>query len=148
MAYSTLDDIKRLTSYETLLQLCDDDQVGDIVVSPPNTAYQNVVQAIEQADNVIDSYIGGRYELPLESTPASVADCSANFALCNLFDRRRELDVPEGVEARRKRFMDWLKDIQAERAVIPELHAAKSASSKVDKTADDRMFTDTVLDQY
>ncbi|MFA5751115.1 MAG: DUF1320 domain-containing protein [Candidatus Paceibacterota bacterium] len=148
MAYSTHDDIKRLISYDTLLQLCDDDNVGDIVVDPPNTAYANVLQAIVQADNTIDSYIATKHTLPLAITPGCVKDCSANLALCNLYDRRREMDVPEGVERRRKQFTQWLKDVQMGKATIMELQSEQPASYIVNKTSSDQIFTDDLLSSF
>jgi len=148
MPYSTHTAIAGLISNATLLQLCDDDAVGEIVITPPNTAYTNIVQAIAQADNLIDSYVGSKYTLPFATTPASIADCSANLALCNLYDRRREMDVPEGVERRRKQFTQWLKDIQAGRATIPELQSSKPASYVVSKSEDDRVFTSDILSQF
>jgi len=148
--YSSVTDIKRLISEATLLQLCDDDNVGAIVESPSNTAYLNIVAAIEQADALINTYIGGRYTVPvtLDPLPQILRDASGNLAVCNLFDRRREMDVPEGVERRRKSILQVLKDIAAGTAEIAELSSASSASILTNKTAADRMFTDTLLNRF
>jgi len=146
--YSSLAMLRGLIGNEILLQLCDDDLVGSFVVSPPNTAYNNVVQAIEQADNLVDSYLVGRYDLPLSSTPKVIADVSANFALCNLYYRRHEMTVPEGIESRRKLFVKWLEDVKKGEVNIPELYTAKTSMAKSSKTSDDRIFTDTVLNKY
>ena len=148
MPYSTLDDLKKALPVQTLLQLCDDDNVGVIVTSPPNTAYNNIVHAIEQADNLIDSYVGDRYDIPEEDVPGVIRDASVNLAICFLFDRKREMDVPDGVERRRKAAITWLKDVQSKKASIPELKESRNPMYSVSKTEDDRMFTDTILDQY
>lgn len=150
MAYSTYIDIQKLISAETLLQLCDDDDVGSIVVSPPNTAYNNIVEAIEQADAIIDSYLDSRYVVPITvAIPVQVKNASANLALCHLYDRRRELDVPEGIERRRKQWTDWLKQVQARKASVPGL-AEETADRgySVSKTEDDRVFTSDLLNKY
>lgn len=149
MAYCDHNDIVRLISKETLLQLCDDDDVGDIVVSPPNTAYSNIVSAIAEADATIDSYIDSRYALPLESTPHQIKNASANLALCNLYFRRRELDVPDGIERREKKWLSWLKDVQAGKASIPDLtEEVSDRGYVVSKTDEDRVFSDDVLNTY
>ena len=148
--YSSATDIKRLISEATLLQLCDDDNVGAIVESPSNTAYLNIVAAIEQADALINTYIGGRYTVPvtLVPLPQILRDASGNLAVCNLFDRRREMDVPEGVERRRKSILQLLKDIAAGTAEIAELSTSASVAIHTNKTAADRMFTDTLLNTF
>ncbi len=147
MPYCTLDDIKALLSYERLLQLCDDDDVGEVVVDPPNTAHTNIVAAIAEGDAIIDSKIAGRYTLPLtEPYPVQVAKCSANLAVCALYDRRREMDVPEGVERRRKQWLKWLDDVQANKAEIPDLDEATTGGGySVSRKATDRIFTDDLL---
>lgn len=147
--YSSLAMLIGLIGREILLQLCDDDGVGDFVVTPtPNTAYTNLLQAINQADHTIDSYLSGRYALPLETTPASIADASANLALCNLYGRRHETDMPAGIEARRKSAMKWLADVQDGRANIPEIAALRGATAISSRSDDDRIFSDSVLEQY
>ena len=149
MAYCAYTDIISLISKDTLLQLCDDDNVGDIVVSPPNTAYSNIVAAIAKADAKIDSYIDSRYALPLATVPDQVRDASADLALCNLYYRRRELDVPEGIERREKNVIAWLKDVQAGRASIPDLtEEVSDRGYVVSKTEDDRYFNDDLMDTY
>jgi phage gp36-like protein len=140
--------LRGLISNEILLQLCDDDGVGAFVTDPANTAYTNLVQAIVQADNTIDSYLTGHYDVPLPETPPSVADASANLALCNLYGRRHEMIVPDGIAARRKDVMKWLVDVQEGKANIPELYTDAPSSALSSRTADDRVFTDDVLDKY
>lgn len=149
MAYSTLATIKSLQPEKILLMLCDDDGDGAFVEtpSPGNIAFQNVASAIEDADAVIDSYLSGRYEVPLSAPiPVIVRQMSSNIALCNLYERKREMDIPEGIAARRRQYMEILRDIKAEKADIPELSQRSPSSFQTDKTDDDRIFTDDVLE--
>jgi phage gp36-like protein len=147
VAYCTLDHIKMLISMQTLLLLCDDDNVGAIVTTPPNTAFLNVEYAISQADNLIDSYIGGRYTLPLTAVPGLIRDASANLAACNLYGRKLDIETPQGVLERRKMVIKWLDDIKAGSAGVPELESGEAAVYKSSRSAEEKMFPDDVLEQ-
>ncbi|HEX2955724.1 MAG TPA: DUF1320 domain-containing protein [Chitinispirillaceae bacterium] len=149
--YCTLDDLKRLQQETVLLSLADDDESGEFIIDPPNTAYTNVLEAIRDADSIIDSYLGGRYTVPIaEPIPDVIRQMSKNLALVTLYERRRELDIPEGIAERRKRHIQHLKDIQAEKAGIPELEGKKKSPSivAVNKKDADRVFPDSLLNQY
>jgi len=142
--YATLDTLLALQPREVLLQLADDGGDGDFVLDPPNRAYQNIIAVTDEAGGIVDSYIAGRYRLPLEEPyPPQIVATASNLALCLLYDRRRELDVPEGIEARRKRCLSWLRDVQAERAEIPELRRPAPAATLV--SAPPREFGDSLL---
>lgn len=144
--YSTLNYLLTLQPEKILLQLADDDGDGSFVQSPANAAYSNVVSAIEEADAIIDSYLSGRYETPVAAPiPVIVRQMSGNLALCMLYDRKREMDVPEGIADRRGRYMKILEDIKTEKAAIPELSTRTPASVTTDKTDGDRIFSDDVL---
>lgn len=146
--YATLDTMKGLQTEAVLLQLADDDNDGVFVVSPPNRAYRNVTAAIAEAQTLVDSYLSARYSVPVAApVPALVVQMTANLALCGLYDRKRELDLPEGIKERRSRYMALLKDIQAEKAAIPELAKPTSAAVLVNKTSGDRFFDDTLLNR-
>jgi len=149
--YSTLDNIQELQTIEVLLQLSDDNNEGQFVISPtPNAAYGIVVDAINAADVIINSYLSGRYTVPIPMpVPPLVVQISANFALCNLYERRRELDVPEGITVRRRRFTDLLKDIKTGTASIPELETSPvniaPAPFLVTRSSADQVFSDDLL---
>lgn len=146
--YSSFADLKELSPELTLLQLADDEVAGMFQVSPPNPAYRRLLTAISDADMMIDSYLRGRYDLPLVSTPAEINRISAQLAMCNLYARRREDALPDGIVQRRKDAVEWLKNIQKGIAVLDVAAAVKTApvnGMTVDKTEDDRMFPDSLL---
>lgn len=121
MAYATLDDLLALQPQSVLLQLTDDDDDGGFVRRQrrPNAALRNVESAISEAAAVVDAYIGGRYRVPIgDPVPNIVTQITANLALCLLYDRRRELDAPKGIEERRERCMSLLRDIREDKASI------------------------------
>ncbi|MCL2219327.1 MAG: DUF1320 domain-containing protein [Chitinispirillia bacterium] len=142
--YASLKTILPLQTREVLLQLTDDDNNGDFMSRPPNAAYRNIQSACASAQAVVDSYIGGRYILPLHRPfPPQIVEIASNLALCCLYDRRRELDVPEGIKDRRSRYMAMLKDIQSEKASVPELRRPTPASALI--TAPEPTFSQSLL---
>jgi len=142
--YASLATLLALQPREVLLQLTDDDDFGDFVTRPPNKAYRNIQAAVAEAQNIVDSYIGARYQLPLARPfPPQIVQIASNLALCSLYDRRRELDVPEGIKERRNRYLQMLKDIQSEKAVLPELR--RPAPAAVQVSAPRREFSQSLL---
>jgi phage gp36-like protein len=143
--YATLDTLLALQPQEVLLQLADDDNDGDFVIRRrPTKAYRNIEAAADEAQAIVDSYIAGRYSLPINQPyPELIVQIASNLALCALYDRRRELDVPEGIKDRRSRYMTMLKDIQSERASIPGLRRPTPAAALV--SAPKREFSPSLL---
>jgi phage gp36-like protein len=105
MAYCTRADIEALVSAETLRQLTDDEQAGDVDDS--------IVDAcIASADASIDGYLRGRYTVPLATVPVPqlVLDISRDIAVYNLFSRKGEGGVPEIFSSRKNDARKQLKD--------------------------------------
>jgi phage gp36-like protein len=142
--YATLKTLLALQPREVLLQLADDNNDGEFRARPQNSAYRNVQAAVKEASGIIDSYISGRYSLPLSAPyPELITQMASHLALCALYDRRRELDVPEGIKDRRDRYMALLKDIRSEKASIPGLPRPNPAAALV--SAPQREFSDSLL---
>jgi len=143
--YATLDTLLSLIQRDLLLQLTDDDNAGDFFIrKKPTTAYKNIEAAISEAQSIVDSYISGRYRLPLDTPfPPLIVQIASHLAICLLYDRRRELDVPEGIKDRRIRNMTLLKDIQNEKASIPELRRPTPAVVLVSTPS--REFSNSLL---
>ena len=86
--------------------------------------------------------------MPITGTiPPIVRQMSANLALCFLYDRRREMDIPEGIADRRKRFLKLLGDIRDEKAAIPELSKNSPGVFTVSRVSTDQIFSDDLLSQ-
>jgi len=77
--------------------------------SPPAGAIDPAVvaQAITDADAEIDSYLNGRYKVPLPVVPNVVKRISADIARYRLFDDK----ATEEVATRYKDALAWLKDV-------------------------------------
>jgi phage gp36-like protein len=81
--YCTLDDLKKLISEETLIQLTDDESTGAVVTS-------RIDEATAQADGEINSYCAAKYEVPFVPVPEIIRKCSVDITVYNLFSRRVE----------------------------------------------------------
>lgn len=101
--YSTLDDIKAKLPEETLLQLTDDDSLGEIDQA-------KIDAAITEADSEIDGYCSTRYTVPFAVVPAVIKKVSVDLAIYHLYARRVE-KMPEVREVNRNNAVGLLKDI-------------------------------------
>jgi len=86
--YCTTTDLEKLLAPDVLRQLADDGPGG-----PQPEAV--MLEAIEQADREIDSYLGVVVPVPLEPVPPLVANLSAKIAVYNLHRRRSHLELGE-----------------------------------------------------
>ncbi|PID77569.1 MAG: hypothetical protein CSB24_00770 [Deltaproteobacteria bacterium] len=104
MAYSSIEDLKKLVPEATLITLSND-QPGAAVIDE-----ENAKGAIAKADSIIDGYVetGGR-PLPLNPVPGLIKTISANIAIYHLFRRRNQ--VPE----------IWQEQYKADMAVLTKI---------------------------
>lgn len=107
MTYAVQSDLVTAFGSDELVQLTDraDPPTGTIDATI-------VARALEAADGEIDSYLAGRYSLPLASVPAILRDCAADIARYRLHDR----GVPDRVKDAYKDRISWLRDVAAGRA--------------------------------
>jgi phage gp36-like protein len=131
MAYTTLDDIGKILPEEVLVQLTDDEALGQV-----NQA--RVDEAIARADAEIDAYCGGRYAVPFSTVPELVRTLSAEMAVYHLFGRR----VQEMPEARRDRYRGTVRQLEAIARGAISLGVAPAPSS-----ADSQAETSTPTDE-
>lgn len=84
MAYSIQTDIENRIGSARLLQLADRDGNGSVDAAV-------LAAAIEKADDLIDSYLRGRYDLPLQApVPVIVRELSVDLSIYFLQQARRE----------------------------------------------------------
>jgi len=100
MAYCTTDNLIDRYGADELLRLTDRDNNGFI-------DEQAVSAAIEDASDLIDGYLGGRYTLPLSVVPSVLIKICADIARFNMYDHT----VPETVDKNNKAAMDFLKSV-------------------------------------
>jgi len=145
MAYCDLDDLKNSISEAEIIQLTDDDDAG--VVDTDKTD-----AAIEYADEMINGYLRGRYETPLDPVPDAVKNISIDLAMYRLFWRRNKLDIPDSMQALYKNAIDALKQMQKGVIIldIPDEGGPDTGAReiKTNKSSSDRVFSSDVLNQF
>ena len=136
MAYSTLDDIKKLLPEETIIQLTDDENLG--VVNQGR-----VDEAIAQADAEINSYCASKYTVPFTTVPAIAKKISVDLAIYNLYSRKVDI-IPETRAERYKNAIRQLEGISKgtiSLGVDPAPAATTEGGAETNITTSDRIFT-------
>jgi phage gp36-like protein len=106
MRYCSPDDIGKAMPERTLIQLSNDDaaaQTPDVCV---------IADAVRQAEELIDGYLRGRYNLPLDPVPTVLRDAAVNLARHWLYQRRPEGALPDAVKDSRKDTLKLLESIR------------------------------------
>jgi phage gp36-like protein len=147
MAYWTLDGLYGVLPKEHVLALVADDGETDIIVSPPNAAYDFVADAGAKADAVIDTYLRGHYTVPLTTVPTVVAEIAAILQAVNVYLRSDTETIPEKLQKRYEWAMRFLEHVRDEKLKLFDEQRADT-TILVNKTADDRIFPKSVLDQW
>lgn len=120
MAYSAQSDIVAELPEKKVIQLTDDerlaseeDDLAAAIVS--NGAIETRIEsAISKADNLINSFIYGRYDVEMDPVKGIIKDISVSLAIVNLHLRRgSEYDLPETIKERQKMAMESLKALRS-----------------------------------
>lgn len=97
--------------------------------------------AIEKADNLIDSYITNQVkELPLETVPVMINKCSVDIAIFFLHGRIQYNEIPGFVETRYLAAEKYLKDISSGKANILINTEEEEAEDRIEYEANCRIF--------
>ncbi|KUJ73927.1 hypothetical protein AVO42_00455 [Thiomicrospira sp. XS5] len=127
MAYCTVADLQaRFDSWE-LVDLTNPG--GDSVDTPA------LEQVILDAEAEIESYLGGRYALPIDPVPKVLNRIACNIARYYLYDN----EVPEPVEKAYQRALGFLKDVSrglAELGIAADGNEATGTESTAEMQSD------------
>lgn len=143
MAYATQADLIARFGAEELVQLTDHAEAQTIDAAV-------VAARLSDADATIDSYLGGRYAVPVSPTPALLKRLAADIARFLLHGKAAD-------EAVRKAYDDAmrsLRDLAAGTAVLGGAAAASATSTPgappatAEVVAPDRVFTATTLQDF
>ena len=105
MDYCTIEDIETHVSTSTLIQLTSDyeqDEIDRVVAE----------EAIIYSSTLIDGYLRGRYNLPLDTRFPLLRIVAIDLSIYRLYSRRMRDDMPEVIEANYKNAIKILQDIQ------------------------------------
>jgi phage gp36-like protein len=134
MPYSTLDDLKDQVPEDELIQLTDDEELGQVDQAV-------AAKAIADADAEIDSYCGTRYDVPFTAVPPIIRKLSVDMAIYNLYARRRR--VPDDRKERYDGAVRFLRDVSRGMISLGAGSPAPDADSgpQVTTSTQDRVFT-------
>lgn len=106
MRYCTRADLGNAIPELTLIQLSNDDPSAE----QPNEAV--IEDGVRQAEELVDGYLRGRYNLPLDPVPTVLRDAVVYLARHWLYQRRPEGVLPEAVKDSRKDTIKLLESIR------------------------------------
>ena len=106
MHYCTRADIGKAIPELTLTQLSNDDPTAEL----PNESV--IEDGVRQAEELVDGYLRGRYDLPLDPVPSVLRDAVVYLARHWLYQRRPEGALPEAVKDSRKDTLKLLESIR------------------------------------
>jgi phage gp36-like protein len=138
VTYATQADLEARFGTDELLALADRDRdgVADAAV---------VAEALADADNLIDGYVGTRYALPLATVPPLLEQLACDIARYNLYAAH----PTEAAKARHDAAIATLKRI-ADGTVTLQVAGVAAATSgdSVQTSGPDRVFNKTNLEGY
>ncbi|MCL1861789.1 MAG: DUF1320 domain-containing protein [Proteobacteria bacterium] len=144
MPYCTLADLQLAIPAQTLVWLSDDDATATDINLPV------VEEAIRQAVELVDGYLRGRYNLPLDPVPSIIKDMTVNLARHWLYARRPEgNDLPEAVTRTWKAAIQTLEAIRDNRITLGVPSGASAPEpGEIKVRARPQRFGNNVLDRY
>lgn len=90
------------------------------------TSASSIADALQDADEEIDSYIAVKYQLPLPSVPSTLKRVACNIARYRLYFQR----PTEEVENRYKAEIDFLKRVADGKAVLNILNESNQVTEE------------------
>lgn len=106
MRYCTRADLGNAIPLMTLTQLSNDDPAAQ---QPNESVIDN---SVRQAEELVDGYLRGRYNLPLDPVPTVLRDAVVYLARHWLYQRRPEGALPDAVISGRKDTLKLLESIR------------------------------------
>ncbi|HKJ94852.1 MAG TPA: DUF1320 domain-containing protein [Gammaproteobacteria bacterium] len=136
--YATQQDLVDRFGSDELIQLTDRSSSGTIDATV-------VDQALSDASDEMDGYIGARYELPLPSTPNTLVRVCADIARYRLYD----IQAPEAVAQRYKDAVAFLKAVSTGAVALGLPTASQPSSAGApQKSAPSPVFGGGRIDDY
>jgi phage gp36-like protein len=135
--YSSITRIKSKLTEQTLIQLTDDEGLGQA-----NDA--RITAALEKGSSVIDLFCGVKYSVPFASPwPAVIDDLADDLAEYELYARKVQ-EFPPAVKERRDNAARFLTDISkgtASLGIDPAPAAPTAGASETNVETNNRVFT-------
>ncbi len=144
--YCTSEDIQKQITTPTLIQLTSDDSQD--VVNETIT-----FEAILYSSTLIDGYLRGRYNLPLDTHFPLLRIIAIDLSIYRLYSRRLQADMPESILEQYKEAIKTLEKIQ--KGIITLEVQTETITNQIqskeylsNKTSNDRLFNHEVISEY
>ena len=107
-----------------------------------------VDSAIDDAESTCDSYIAGRYDVPVATPPAALKGAAADLAIYNLW--QRSPNMPTNISEARDDAIKWLKDVASGTATLPGASPAPTPTTgaQIQTTSNTRELTREKLNWF
>ncbi len=146
MAYSSYEDLlSRATKDELIDATWDPDPEELDPVRPIAPDMQVLESAAAESQSLIDAYIRTRYVLPVPVSPM-LTGISADITVFRVFNRRKNIDIPQGLTDRYNRAMELLRDISTGKSDLLDKEVVASSPSY--GLTRNRMFTNDTMSSY
>ena len=145
--YCSVEDIEKQITHETLVQLTNDNSL-------PEVDEAVTFEAILYSSTLIDGYLRGRYNLPLDThlSPIPILRIIAiDLSIYRLYSRRLQADMPESILAQYKETIKTLDKIQKGTITLELENSQETLQNNeylTNKNSNDRMFSHEVLNGY
>lgn len=148
MAYSTLENLTNIIPLKELINLTND--------TAPATEINidKINNAVEYADELINTYLRNKYVLPLKYVPMIIQQVSADIAAYRLYSRRPG-KLPEHIKESYEEAKKILSNLQKEQMLLdlpsehPNEEVAKSAKMiTTNKSSTSRIFNDSMWSSF
>jgi len=154
MAYTDLDKIKSKISEEDIVNCLFDpkEDSGEAAIDNP-AVLSKLDECIEEGDNIIDGYVGGKYPTPLDLVPGLVKNISRSLAVYFINQRRLGDRMPDSLEQMYDRQVSQLKGIQSGgiRLDAPGHNSSepinRRGAYRCNKVPSDKIFTKELFEQ-
>lgn len=144
--YCTQQDIEKQVTTPTLIQLTSDDS-QDVVNE--TIAFE----AILYSSTLIDGYLRGRYNLPLDTHFPLLRIIAIDLSIYRLYSRRLHADMPEAILEQYKEAIKTLEKIQ--KGIITLEVQTEASTNQIqskeylsNKTSINRQFNHEVMSEY
>ena len=144
--YCTSEDIQKQITTPTLIQLTSDDSQD--VVNETIT-----FEAILYSSTLIDGYLRGRYNLPLDTHFPLLRIIAIDLSIYRLYSRRLHSDMPEAILEQYKEAIKILDKIQKGTITLEvqtetSTNQIQSKEYLSNKISNDRLFNHEVMSEY
>ena len=144
MFYCTAEDIEIQIGKEPLIQLtndnCEQDTIDTVVCE----------EAILYSSTLIDGYLRGRYNLPLNTQFPLLRVVAMDLSIYRLYSRRIMTEIPEVVCDAYKNAIKTLENLQKGIITLETQgnQTLQNGEYKTNKTELDRLFNKRKMDEY